>query len=82
MTDQPQDTKTPEVRYVRAADGRFLPGTRPPVVPTKGKLGGRALALRTLDSVMARERNQENLANALLGEGHGGILRAAARFPF
>lgn len=64
MTDNPLNTSKPEVELIRDDRGRFLPGSRPPL-PQKGRLGGRALALRTLDSVMAREKNQENLANAL-----------------
>lgn len=46
--------------------GRIIPGySLNPAGKPKGKLGGRALALKTLDRVMAKERNQENLANAL-----------------
>lgn len=68
MSDIPQHTTpSPESEYtfIRDDQGRFLPGTRGPVAPTKGRLGGRAQALKTLDRVMAKEKNQENLANAL-----------------
>lgn len=71
MSEKPQDAATPAespYKFIRDENGRFLPGTRGPLAPTKGKLGGRALALRTLDRVMAQERNQENLANALQAE--------------
>jgi len=64
MTDLPQDTKTPEVRYVRAENGRFLPGTRPPL-PQKGRLGGRALALRLLDKILAEAEVQGCMETAL-----------------
>ena len=49
---------------VRGEDGRFLPGT---VAPgrRKGSVSGRAAALKTLDSMLGDERNQENLRHAL-----------------
>lgn len=52
------------VVIVRDESGRFLPGTIPPV-RQKGGIGGRALALKTLDVMLGKERNQENLMNAL-----------------
>ena len=49
---------------VRGDDGRFLPGTVAPGRP-KGRVGGRAMALQTLDAMLGEERNQENLRHAL-----------------
>ncbi len=49
---------------VRGDDCRFLPGTVGPGRP-KGSIGGRAAALKTLDSILGEERNQENLRRAL-----------------
>ena len=56
---------TAHVEYRRDESGRFAPGNRPPNGNKKGRLGGRAQALQTLDRMLAQERNQENLANAL-----------------
>ena len=64
MSSNPRTAESVEAILVRDEKGRFAPGTVPAPRP-KGILGGRALALRTLDSVMAKEKNQENLANAL-----------------
>jgi hypothetical protein len=64
MSDDPLCATKADVELIRDDRGRFLPGSRPPI-PQKGRLGGRAMALRTLDQVMAKEKNQENLANAL-----------------
>ena len=64
MSADRQNTEPVEAVLIRDEKGRFAPGCVPAPRP-KGILGGRALALRTLDSVMAREQNQENLANAL-----------------
>ena len=44
--------------------GTGIPGPGRP----KGSLGGRALALRTLDDVIRKDRNQENLAHAFQAE--------------
>jgi len=50
---------------VRDEKGRWIPGGAPPACRPKGALGGRALALKTLDVMLGKERNQENLMNAL-----------------
>ena len=47
------------------SNGLIVAANRPPTGNKKGRLGGRAMALRTLDRMLAKERNQENLANAL-----------------
>jgi hypothetical protein len=62
MTDDPLNTPAQEVLLIRDKQGRFLPGTRPPL-PHKGRLGGRALALR------AMERGQPNHAGRCLPAG-------------
>jgi hypothetical protein len=64
MNNEPPSS-TPDVDYRRDDVGRFAPGNRPLNGNKKGRLGGRALALRTLDRMLAKEHNQENLANAL-----------------
>jgi len=64
MDSAPHTAKPVEAFIVRDEAGRFAPGTIPAPRP-KGTLGGRALALKTLDRIMAKEKNQENLANAL-----------------
>jgi hypothetical protein len=56
---------TPDVEYHRDDSGRFAPGNRTPNGNKKGRLGGRALALRTLDRMLAKDHNQDNLTNAL-----------------
>ncbi|HMO51252.1 MAG TPA: hypothetical protein PKA21_09010 [Kiritimatiellia bacterium] len=62
----PDPVITEEQRdIIRDDKGRWVPGGAPPACRPKGTLGGRALALRTLDSIMAKERNQVYLANAL-----------------
>jgi hypothetical protein len=61
--DTPISTQN-ECVTLRGDDGRFLPGTIPPGRP-KGSIGGRAAALKTLDSMLGDERNQENLRHAL-----------------
>ena len=50
---------------IRDDKGRWIPGGAPPACRPKGALGGRALALKTLDVMLGKERNQENLMNAL-----------------
>ena len=64
MAFQPPSSR-PDVEYRRDDTGRFAPGTGSHYAPRKGKLGGRAQALRTLDQMLAKDQNQENLANAL-----------------
>ncbi len=49
----------------READGKFLPGITPGPGRPKGRVGGRAMALQTLDAMLGEERNQENLRHAL-----------------
>jgi hypothetical protein len=61
--DRPVSTHN-ECVTVRGDDGRFLPGTIPPGRP-KGRVGGRAAALQTLDAMLGEARNQENLRHAL-----------------
>jgi hypothetical protein len=64
VNDDPPNSTPDEVIFVRDDAGRFAPGTIPPV-RKKGALGGRALALKTLDVMLGKETNQENLMNAL-----------------
>ena len=51
---------------VRRPDGRFGPGNcANPGGRPKGRVGGRTLALQTLDAMLDEDRNQENLRHAL-----------------
>ena len=51
---------------VRQPGGRFGPGNcANPGGRPKGRVGGRNLALQTLDAMLAEEKNQDNLRAAL-----------------
>lgn len=50
---------------VRGLDGTFSQGALPGPGRPKGRVGGRAMALQTLDAMLGEERNQENLRHAL-----------------
>lgn len=64
MDSAPHSSKPVEAIIVRDEAGRFAPGTIPMPRP-KGTIGGRALALKTLDVMLGKDKNQENLMNAL-----------------
>ena len=64
MDSAPHSSKPIEAIIVRDEAGLFAPGTIPMPRP-KGTIGGRALALKTLDVMLGKDRNQENLMNAL-----------------
>ena len=68
MSENPQYTESAadsSIRYVRDESGRFAPGTAGHNAPRKGRLGGRALALRLLDEILAEDEVQEHMADAL-----------------
>lgn len=60
----PVQTET-DREIIRDDKGRWVPGGAPPAFRPKGTIGGRALALKTLDVMLGKDKNQENLMNAL-----------------
>jgi len=64
MDSVPHSSIPVEAIIVRDEAGRLAPGTIPAPRP-KGTIGGRALALKTLDVMLGKDKNQENLMNAL-----------------
>ncbi|HMP78654.1 MAG TPA: hypothetical protein PKD54_04330 [Pirellulaceae bacterium] len=60
----PVTTPESDVELIRDANGRFIPGTRPP--PGKaGRVGGRAKALLMLDRILSEEKVQARIGDAL-----------------
>jgi hypothetical protein len=67
MESAPLNPPTDGVVTIRDESGRFLPGTKPP--PAKpGRLGGRAMALKLLDKIIARDDVQARIGAAMLEE--------------